>query len=76
VVGIYFEWNGMMSFVTFAFFHILVSYMIEFWASKTFGDFILFYFGANKDILLYVAHCIISPIPFAKIHLYLGYFNM
>jgi hypothetical protein len=43
----------MMSFVTFVFFHILISYMIDFWATKTFGDFIFIFIFIFEQIRIF-----------------------
>jgi hypothetical protein len=33
-------------------------------------------FCGDKEDLLHVTHCIISLLPYEKIHLYQGYFNL
>jgi hypothetical protein len=65
MIGIYFGWNGTMSFVIFAFL-IPISYKneLESHTSKTFGEFIFSCLCANKQNILHVTHCITSLLSF------------
>jgi hypothetical protein len=80
VIGIYFEWNGTMSFAIYVY-HASISYRNElvFNATRTFGKIscsirIFFPFfsnaycpGANKGDLSHVTHCTIPLLSFVQI---------
>jgi hypothetical protein len=78
VVGIYFEWNGTMSLLIVVSFCILVSYNNELVSQfqKHLQNVPFPCFCGDKEDLLHVTHCIISLLPYEKIHLYQGYFNL